>query len=57
MAIAFDKSDYSLTSAANAKAVEIGLANAEWYRTPIPRTRLKELMKRTDGPATRDTIL
>jgi fatty acid desaturase len=57
MAIAFDKSDYSLISAANAKAVEIGLANAEWYRTPIPRARLKELMKRKDGPATRDTIL
>ena len=57
MAIVFDKSDYSLTSPANARAVETGLANAEWYRTPIPRARLKELMKRSDGPATRDTLI
>src|SRR5579875_3202105 len=57
MAIAFDKIDYSLTSPANARAVEIGLANAEWYRTPIPRAKMKELMKRSDWPATRDTFL
>jgi fatty acid desaturase len=57
MAIVFEKTDYSLTSPANARAVETGLANAEWYRTPIPRARMKELMKRSDGPATRDTIL
>ena len=57
MAIVFDKNDYDLTSPANARAVEIGLANAEWYHTPIPRARMKELMKRSDGPATRDTIV
>jgi fatty acid desaturase len=57
MAIVFEKTDYALTSPANARAVEIGLANAEWYRTPISRARMKELMRRTDGPATRDTIL
>ena len=57
MAIVFEKSDYSLTGPANARAIEIGLANAEWYRTPIPRAKMKELMKRSDGPATRDTFL
>jgi fatty acid desaturase len=49
--------DYSLTGPLNTRAQEIGLANAEWYRTPIPRAQMKELMKRTDGPATRDTLL
>jgi fatty acid desaturase len=33
------------------------LVEAEWYISPIPRQRLKELMKRKDGPAIRDTIL
>ena len=49
--------DYSLTGPLNARAVETGLANAEWYKTDIPRARMKELMRRSDGPATRDTIL
>jgi fatty acid desaturase len=49
--------DYSLTGPLNARAVQIGLANAEWYKTNIPRARMKQLMQRSDGPATRDTIL
>src|SRR5579872_6805062 len=49
--------DYSLSGPENARAVAAGLANARWYRTDIPRARLKELMKRSDHPATRDTIL
>lgn len=49
--------DYSLTGPLNKQAVEIGLANAEWYKTDIPRARMKELMQRSDGPATRDTII
>jgi len=49
--------DYSLKGPLNARAVELGLANAQWYHTEIPRARMKELMKRSDGPATRDTIL
>jgi fatty acid desaturase len=49
--------DYSLTGPLNARAVQVGLANAEWYKTSIPRARMKELMQRSDGPATRDTIL
>lgn len=49
--------DYSLTGPLNKQAVEIGLANAEWYRTEIPRARMKELMQRSDAPATRDTLI
>lgn len=49
--------DYSLTGPENGRAVSAGLADAAWYRTPIPRARMKELMKRSDGPATRDTLL
>ncbi len=49
--------DYSLTGPLNERARQIGLANAEWYRSPIPRARMKELMQRSDGPATRDTLL
>lgn len=49
--------DYSLLGPENARAVERGLANANWYKTNIPRKRMKELMQRSDGPATRDTAL
>lgn len=49
--------DYSLTGPLNARAIEAGLANADWYKTAIPRARMKELMQRSDGPATRDTLM
>jgi fatty acid desaturase len=57
MAVEFKKRDYSLTGPENARAVATGLANATWYKTAIPRARMKELMKRSDGPATRDTLI
>jgi fatty acid desaturase len=49
--------DYSLTGAESERAVELGLASAEWYHTEIPRKAMKELMQREDGPAIRDTII
>jgi len=49
--------DYSLHGASKAEAIEAGLANAQWYRTPVDRKALKTLMKRSDGPALRDTAL
>jgi fatty acid desaturase len=49
--------DYSLIGRDGRLAVETGLAAAEWYHTDIPRKEMKELMKREDGPAIRDTIL
>ena len=49
--------NYSLEGPLNRRAQQIGLANAEWYRTAIPRARMKELMQRSDGAATRDTLV
>ncbi len=49
--------DYSLTGPAAARAVERGLAAAEWYHTDMPRKQMKALIQRRDGPAIRDTAL
>ena len=51
------KRDYSLLGRDAARAVETGLAAAEWYHTDVPRQVMKDLMQRSDGPAIRDTIL
>lgn len=39
--------DYSLTGESSAN----GFGLSDWYATPIPRRRLKELMRRSDRPA------
>lgn len=57
MAVEITKRDYSLIGRDTKLAEENGLATAEWYHSPIPRKRLKDLMKRSDGPAIRDTIV
>ena len=49
------KRDYSLVGESTKRAVETGLASAEWYHTDVPRKVMKELMQRSDGPAIRDT--
>jgi fatty acid desaturase len=49
--------DYSLTGADARRAVETGLASAEWYHTEVARKQMKELMQRSDGPALRDTAI
>ena len=54
---AWVRRDYSLVGDQSKLAVEQGLASAKWYASPIPRERLKQLMKRSDGPAIRDTII
>jgi len=51
------KRDYSLLGPDARRAVESGLAAAEWYRTDIPRKDMKALMKRADQPAIRDTFM
>lgn len=53
----FNPRDYSLTGPENAAAQAKGLASARWYRCAIPRSQMKKLMLRKDGPAIRDTIL
>jgi fatty acid desaturase len=57
MAATASRRDYSLIGRDAAAAVENGLAAAEWYKTEIPRKRMKELMQRSDGPALRDTAV
>ncbi len=49
--------DYSLTGKNAHRAVEMGLAEADWYQTPVPRATLRKLLERRDGPAIRDTLL
>ena len=51
------KRDYSLVGESTRRAIETGLASAEWYHTDIPRKTMKELMQRSDGPAIRDTVI
>lgn len=57
MAATKAKRDYSITGPESKRAQERGLASAEWYTSPIPRPKMKELMKRRNGPAIRDTIV
>ncbi len=49
--------DYSMLGRDAKRAEEIGLSKAQWYAAPIPRVKIKELMKRSDGPAIRDTLI
>jgi fatty acid desaturase len=49
--------DYGMLGHEATEAVAAGLKSAEWYHTDVPRKELKELMKRVDGPAIRDTII
>jgi fatty acid desaturase len=51
------KRNYSLTGPERQRAFDDGLVNANWYQTPVERKLLKELMKRKDGPALRDTAI
>src|SRR5258708_39245354 len=57
MPVEGSRRDYSLIGLDAKLAQENGLAAAEWYACPIPRKQLKELMKRTNGPAIRDTLI
>ena len=51
------KRDYNLLGEDGRRAVESGLAAAEWYHTDVPRKVMKELMQRSDQPAIRDSII
>jgi fatty acid desaturase len=49
--------DYDMLGQDAEKAVQLGLKSAAWYHTDILRKDIKELMKRSDQPAIRDTII
>jgi fatty acid desaturase len=57
MPVTITRRDYSLIGRDSKHAEEQGLASAQWYASPIPRRRLKELMQRRNGPAIRDTLV
>ena len=48
---------YSLAGPENQAAAAAGLADASWFRSAVPRKRMKELMRRSDYPAVRDTAI
>ncbi|MEE9405608.1 MAG: NADH:ubiquinone reductase (Na(+)-transporting) subunit F [Algisphaera sp.] len=49
--------DYSLIGVTAQKAVEQGLADADWYTTPLTRAQMRHALERSDGPALRDTAI
>ncbi len=49
--------DYSLTGVNASRAIEKGLAEADWYTCPVPRATMRRLLERRNGPAIRDTLL
>ncbi len=49
--------DYSLLGKSGKQAVELGLADASWYQSDIPRKEMKQFMQRSDKPAIRDTFI
>ena len=57
MSAATEGRDYGLLGPEGAVARAAGLAGGQWYKPPIERARMKELMKRRDGPAIRYTLL
>ena len=49
--------DYEMLGADAQAAEAAGLKSAAWYHSDVPRKDMKELMKRQDGPAIRDTVI
>jgi MocE subfamily Rieske [2Fe-2S] domain protein len=49
--------DYSLVGENAQLAIDKGLAEADWYQSPVPRDTMRQLLERRDGPAIRDTII
>ncbi len=52
-----DLRDYRLIGPEARRAVQIGLAQAQWYSCPIGRQELKTLMRRRNWPGIRDTVI
>ncbi len=49
--------DYSLVGKDSAHAVDLGLAGAAWYTSPVAKDQMRQLLERRNGPALRDTLL
>lgn len=57
MAPTVDKRDYSLGGEGERAAIAAGLADGDWYRSPVDPETLQELSQRSNGPATRNAAL
>jgi fatty acid desaturase len=51
------KRNYSLLGPDAQRAVQTGLAAAQWYHSDVPRREMKALMQRSDTPAIRDAAI
>src|SRR5271169_1103253 len=51
------RSDYRLIGGAGEQARKLGLVGADWYKPAVPRSIMKDLMRRQDAAAIRDTAL
>ena len=49
--------DYSLTGPESQRAIERGLADADWYRPPLDSDRLRQLTDRRNGRTAAHTLL
>lgn len=49
--------DYNLLGENAKLSVENGLAEANWYTSPVSREKMRDLLVRKNGPAIRDTLL
>lgn len=49
--------DYSLVGTESQKVIDMGLTDAEWYQSPVPREKIRELLERKNGPAIHDTLI
>jgi len=49
--------DYNLIGAESQLSIDTGLADAQWYQSPIDKKKLQELLKRNDWPAVRDSLI
>lgn len=49
--------DYSLTGPSSQRAIDLGLAEADWYTPPVPKDKMRDLLTRKDWPAIRDCLI
>ena len=49
--------DYCLVGQNTELAIERGLAEADWYQSPVPKDTMRQLLQRRDWPAVRDTAV
>ncbi|WP_066965897.1 fatty acid desaturase [Microbulbifer sp. Q7] len=49
--------DYRLNGDSTRAAQANGLADAQWYQSPVPKAQMRQLLQRKNGPAVRDTAL